>query len=200
MLEEKQFERVGSNHPVPLTARVLVATHRDLEEMVREGTFRSDLYYRISALTVSVPALRERVGDIPLLAERFLSDMGPGLGRRVRGITDRAMVTLMAYPWPGNARELRNVLEHAVVLGDGELIELHDLPERVTKMGPEVDVSHDARFTVELPLSLAVLERKAIAAALAACDGNRSRASALLGINRATLYKKLKAFDGSGEG
>lgn len=194
VLESKQFERVGSNQPIPLRARVLVATHRDLEEMVREGTFRRDMYYRISALSVAVPAMGERVADIPLLAERFLADMGPGLGRRVQGISADAMAALQAYPWPGNARELRNVLEHAVVLGEGPTIELIDLPERVTRLAPPI-IDAGAQDTVTLPMSLAALERRAIVVAMRACGDNRTQAATLLGINRVTLYKKLKALD-----
>ncbi len=196
VLEEKQFERVGSNRPIALRARVLVATHQNLERMVAEQTFRSDLYYRISALAVHVPPLRERVGDIPLLAERFLRDMSPGLGRRVDGISQSAVAALQAYPWPGNARELRNVLEHAVVLGDEPLIQPSDLPARVTGIAATSPVSDDGD-TVVLPMSLAALERRAIAVALRTCGDNRTQAATLLGINRATLYKKLKSAKGN---
>ncbi len=193
VLEERRFERVGSNEVLSLEARVLVATHRDLEAMVLEGSFRSDMYYRISALTVQVPALRDRVGDVPLLAERFLADMGPGLGRRVSQISSAALEALQAYPWPGNARELRNVLEHAVVLGDGDTIEVSDLPPRVAELARPSRLAAQEGMDVRLPMPLAVLERKAIAAALETCEGNRTRAAKLLGINRATLYKKLKS-------
>jgi DNA-binding NtrC family response regulator len=195
VLEDKRFERVGSNKSIPLRARVLVATNRDLEGMIAAGTFRSDLFYRISAVTLPLPSLRERAADIPALGQGFLQDMSPSLGRRVDGWSDEALAALMAYPWPGNVRELRNVLEHAVVLGDGPRIELSDLPPRVAKLGQAVqhNTSAEGADVVQLPMSLADLETRAIAAALRACGNNRTQAAAVLGINRATLYKKLKS-------
>ncbi len=194
VLEDKRFERVGSNRSIPLRARVLVATNRDLEAMVAEGAFRSDLYYRIATITLDLPPLRERRDDVPLLSERILEDMSPSLGRRIEGFSDAALEALKTYPWPGNVRELRNVLEHAVVLGDGSRIEVSDLPPRVGLLAGVAQ--HNAATSdadmVQLPMNLAELEERAIAAALRACGDNRTQAAALLGINRATLYKKLK--------
>ncbi|MFP6686103.1 MAG: sigma 54-dependent Fis family transcriptional regulator [Polyangiaceae bacterium] len=201
VLEARVFQRLGSNRSIPLRARILVATNRPLKQMVAEGSFRSDLYYRISVVTVEVPPLRVRQDDIAMLADRFLADLGPSCGRRVTGISPAAIEVLKSYPWPGNVRELRNVIEHALVLGDGPVIEPADWPAEVqrstgvsvTSAGHDLDESD--RDLVQLPLDLATLEERAIAAALRATEGNRTRAAALLGINRVTLYKKLRAKD-----
>ncbi len=191
VLEERRFERVGSNKSLWLEARVLAATNRDLLRMVEEGTFRADLYYRISAVTVRLPALRERADDIVLLAEQLLRDLAESAGRRITGFTKQAITLLKAYAWPGNVRELRNALEHALVLGDGPLIDASDLPEvlRVPQEAPDMEDDD----LVRLPARLDRLEERAIASALRAAAGNRTKAAALLGINRVTLYKKLRS-------
>jgi len=189
VLDEGQFERLGSNSTLQLRARVLAATNRDLKQMVEQGTFRSDLYFRISAVSVLVPPLRDRRGDIAMLAERFLADLAPSAGRRVTGWSEAAIATLEGYGWPGNVRELRNVIEHALVLGDGPIIEPSDLPHDVTGHQPAEPTDGG---TVTLPMDLATLEQHAIQAALDHTGGNRTKAAALLGINRVTLYKKLR--------
>ena len=189
VLEERQFERLGSNRTLRLRARVLAATNRDLKVMVEEGTFRSDLFFRISVIQIAVPSLSERRGDIAMLAQRFLTDLAPTAGRRVTGLSPEALHTLESYSWPGNVRELRNVIEHALVLGDGPIIEPSDLPADVTGHTPPPPSDGDL---VTLPMDLASLEALAIKAALRATGGNRTRAAALLGINRVTLYKKLR--------
>jgi len=189
VLEAKQFEPVGSNRTTPLLARVLAATNKDLKQLASDGGFRSDLYFRISVISVAVPPLRERQGDIVILAERFLSDMAPSCGRHVTGISPAALSVMSSYAWPGNVRELRNVIEHALVLGEHELIEPSDLPLDLRGQAVEQPQELDV---VRLPLDLATLEAKAIEAALRATSGNRTKAAALLGINRVTLYKKLK--------
>jgi len=198
VLEEKQFERLGSNRTLRLEARVLAATNRDLKQMVQDGSFRSDLFFRISVISVPVPSLRERQDDIKMLAERFLADLAPSAGRRINGISAAAHDVLRTYSWPGNVRELRNVIEHALVLGDGPTIEPSDLPPDVAgvTVAPQQPVDGN---TVQLPLDLATLEQRAIEAALQATNGNRTKAAALLGINRVTLYKKLKVRE-EGEG
>ncbi|MFO0588476.1 MAG: sigma 54-interacting transcriptional regulator [Polyangiaceae bacterium] len=189
-LEEKRFERLGGNRTLALRARVLAATNRDLAAMVEAGTFRRDLYFRISVITLRIPALRERGDDIRLLAERILADLLPGCARRVRGFSPAALAAIATYPWPGNVRELRNAIEHALVLGDGPFIEPSDLPETMTFAPPRAPAEDGA--TARLPMRLDELEDLDIQAALAATNGNRTRAAALLGINRVTLYKKLK--------
>ena len=195
VLEEKQFERLGSNRTIALHARVLAATNRDLKQMTQDGTFRSDLYFRVSVVTVPVPPLRERSDDIAMLAERFLADLAPSAGRRVTGFSPAGMAALKSYRWPGNVRELRNVVEHALVLGDGPIIEPSDLPAEVAGREPASTPASGNADSVQLPLDLATLEHRAIEAALRHTGGNRTRAASILGINRVTLYKKLRVIE-----
>jgi DNA-binding NtrC family response regulator len=191
VIEERRFERIGSNRSIALTARILAATNRDLQAMVAAGTFRGDLFFRISVVNLRVPSLRERGDDVVLLANRLLTDLAASAGRRVRAFSPRALDAIRAYPWPGNVRELRNAIEHALVLGEGDVIEPSDLPGAIVGAALAHEQPADAD-TVKLPATLALLEERAIAAALRATGGNRTRAAALLGINRVTLYKKLR--------
>jgi DNA-binding NtrC family response regulator len=193
VLEERRFQRIGSNRDITLRARVLAATNRDLAAMVEAGTFRRDLYYRLSVVTIPVPALRERAEDITPLAQQVLGDLATTAGRRVRGFTPAALEAIHRYPWPGNVRELRNAVERAIVLGEGDLVDVADLPEIVTAAGTTGTVDPAEPTLVRLPANLAWLEERAIEAALAATSGNRTRAAALLGIHRMTLVKKLRS-------
>jgi DNA-binding NtrC family response regulator len=149
-------------------------------------------------VTVNVPALRQRKEDIPSLAQQILSDLAASVGRRVRGFSADAIAMLEAYPWPGNVRELRNAIEHALTLGDSEMLTSADFPEvlhrsiPMAEAGPGVVAADDD--SVRLPMPLSTLERKAVEAALRATNGNRSRAAAVLGIPRSTLYNKLLEF------
>ncbi|WXB14104.1 sigma 54-interacting transcriptional regulator [Pendulispora albinea] len=198
VLEEKCFERVGSNRSVTLQARVIAATNRDLQAMVTAGTFRSDLFFRISVVSASVPPLRERGDDLLLLAQQILLDFAPSTGRRIDGFSPEALAAIRRYPWPGNVRELRNAIEHAVVLGDGPWIAPSDLPVAVNGVhepsvnGASAQAAGEDPFIVRLPASLEWVERRAIDAALLQTNGNRTKAAALLGINRQTLYNKLR--------
>lgn len=197
-IEERRFERVGSNTSLELRARILAATNRDLRAMIAAGTFRSDLYFRISVVTMTVPPLRERGTDIGLLADRILADLRTTLARRVHAFTPAAAAALQRYAWPGNVRELRNAVEHACVLGEQPLIEVGDLPElvRAASGPPSPPASGPEGMVVRLPADLRWLEARAIEAALASTGGNRTRAAAILGINRVTLQKKLAVKNG----
>jgi len=200
-LEERTFERLGSNRPLDLKARVLCATNQDLSAMVRDGRFRSDLLFRVSVITLRVPPLRERGDDLVLLAKQILDDLAPTAGRRVDGFTDRAIAVIRRYPWPGNVRELRNAIEHALVLGADRLIAPEDLPETLGALAMSAyelpPSARDGREVVSLPAPLDEVERLAIQAALRATGGNRTKAAALLGINRTTLYAKLQREGGT---
>ncbi len=193
VLEERRFERVGSNAPIDVRARIVFATNRDLEQMVAAKQFRQDLFFRVSVVRLKVPALRERGDDLTMLAKQILSDVAQSAGRRITGFSPAALAAIQGYSWPGNVRELRNALEHAVALGDGALVQVGDLP---ASLAAHVAQPADLDL-VRLPLDLATLERRGIEAALRETNGNRARAAALLGINRTTLYVKLKEF---GEG
>jgi two-component system response regulator AtoC len=193
VLEDKTYERLGSTRSLKLEARVLAATNRDLSAMCEAGTFRKDLFFRISVVSVKIPSLRERGEDVVLLARQLLGDLSGSAGRRVTDFSPGALAIVRSYPWPGNVRELRNAIEHALVLGDDATILPSDLPESmraaaVQTAGPTDDDPH----VVRLPAKLDWLEARAIEAAMVVTGGNRTRAAALLGINRVTLYKKLK--------
>jgi DNA-binding NtrC family response regulator len=195
VLEEKRFERLGSNHAIKLEARVLVATNRDLAAMVDEGTFRQDLYYRVSVVKLRVPPLRERGNDLRLLAERVLADLAPQAGRRVDGFSPAALDVIARYSWPGNVRELKNAIERALVVGDGRLIEPGDLPETVHGAPPPQPADESL---VRLPAKIEWLEMRAIEAALRATRGNQTQAAAILGVSRNTLRRKLSEAGGGG--
>jgi len=195
VLEERRFERLGSNRPLRLEARVLAATNRDLAEMVEAGTFRRDLFYRIAVVKLRVPPLRDRGDDLLLLATRILLDLAQTAGRRVEGFSPAAIDAIVAYAWPGNVRELRNAIERALVVGEGRWLEPQDLPETVHGAPPPQPGDESL---IRLPARLDLLEARAIQAALRATGGNQSQAAALLGIGRSTLHRKLQPNGGTG--
>jgi DNA-binding NtrC family response regulator len=197
-LEERTFERVGSNRTIALEARILCATNRDLEEMISRSAFRSDLFFRISVVSVSVPALRERGEDLTVLANQILRDCAQSAPRRIDGFAPDALDAIRRYVWPGNVRELRNAIEHAIVLGDGPMIEARDFPPAIAGAAQREVAGADPSF-VRLPANLAWLEKKAIEAALRETKGNRTKTAALLGINRQTLYNKLADVESGGD-
>ena len=194
VLEHRSFTRVGGTEEVQVDVRLIAATHRNLQEMVAEGLFREDLLYRLSVIQTRLPPLRERREDIPDLVRHFCAVLGDQMGRHVSTIADDALEVLNHYRWPGNVRELRNVVERALVLGDGPILELDDLPPELQLAGPPA--GHPAAggpiVTAQKIRPLAELEAEAITAALEATSGNKARAAALLGIDRTTLYRKLK--------
>jgi two-component system, NtrC family, response regulator AtoC len=192
VLEERKFDRIGSNTSRPMQARVIVATNRNLAKMVSAGHFREDLFFRVSVVHVEVPPLRERRAEVASIAHGILAELTqvPGT-RRVRGFSDAALAAICGYRWPGNVRELRNAIEAAVVLGDGPRIELEHLPPALRGAGLPLRRRESDPFVVRLPVDLATLEARAIEAAMRATGGNRTRAATLLGISRVTLYKKL---------
>ncbi|NVB42078.1 sigma 54-interacting transcriptional regulator [Pseudenhygromyxa sp. WMMC2535] len=207
VLEERCFTRVGGTEEVHVDVRLVAATHRDLRAMVERGQFREDLLYRLSVIQTRLPPLRERREDIPELARHFCDVLGDGMGRHIDTITPEAMQVLTSYRWPGNIRELRNVIERALVLGDGRALELDDLPPELQHAAParqhggdegegegegERERGGSPRISPQKVVPLAELEQQAIAAALQATGGNKARAAALLGIDRTTLYRKLK--------
>ena len=191
VLENRTLTRVGGTREITVDVRLVAATHRDLRQLVSEGRFREDLLYRLSVIQTQLPPLRERRDDIPLLAQHFLRTIGERVSRRVEQIAPAALEVLCRYRWPGNVRELRNVIERALVLGDGPVLEQDDLPPELLHAAPLGPARTDADVVVR---PLAELEREAIVAALSATGGNKARAAALLGIDRTTLYRKLKDY------
>jgi transcriptional regulator with PAS, ATPase and Fis domain len=186
-LQERVYEPLGAVEPVPVDVRVLAATHRDLGDLVRAGTFRQDLYYRVNVVRLKLPTLRERREDIPLLVDRFVAKFNRTQGKDVVGVSDAAMAILMAYDYPGNVRELENVIEHAFVLCRGGLIEPQHLPATL----PVSPSRRAGRPTGAL--TLREFEALHIADALRRHDGNRAAAARELGINPSTLFRKIKA-------
>ena len=191
VLENRQFEPVGSNKTITVDARIILATNRNLIEEVKQGRFREDLYYRINVVTVNLPALSERVGDIPLLAKHFLKIYCGQHNKKKLGITDEAMGFLERYPWPGNVRELENVIERAVLLGKGSFVTPDDLPAVIRQ---EQVIQEPEYKAVSLKKAVAVPEKNIIRQALEAHKWNRQETADALGINRTTLFKKMKRY------
>jgi two-component system response regulator HydG len=216
VLQRGEIRPVGSSQPRIVDVRIVAATHRDLARMVRDGTFREDLYYRLHVVTLQLPPLRERLGDLPLLVERLIEHGNRRHGRRdrpVRGCSRAALDRLAAYPWPGNVRELENVIEHAFALGVGELLQEEDLPAHVRAGAPTVAAgpTHDAAAT---PLASAsdplatvagsqaqepgwrrqrsAAERQLLAQAISECGGDKAAAARRLGMPRSTFYRRVR--------
>ena len=189
VLQERCFERVGGNETKHVDVRVIIATNTDLAQMVREGTFREDLYYRINVVSIDMPPLRGRPGDIPLLAEHFLRICSERLGKRIGDFNRAAMKLMLHYGWPGNVRELENVVERAVVLCQGDRISPRDLPP-VLLNGRTGEYSDQP--IVPLRLALEKPEKQIIEATLQLNNWNRQRTAAMLGINRTTLFNKMR--------
>jgi DNA-binding NtrC family response regulator len=184
VLEEKTVTRLGGNTPVPVDFRVIAATNRDLGAMVKEGSFREDLLWRLNVFAIEIPPLRERPEDIPLLAEHFLSRFAEAMNRRPMPLSPPAQDALLAYRWPGNVRELQNAMERAVVVGAGPCVEPRDLPMHVTKHSPGL-----------APGSLAEAEKAHIQSVLDASAWNISRTARILDVDRATLYSKIRRYE-----
>ena len=185
VLEERRFRRLGGLEDRTVDIRLLAATHQDLDGAVRDKRFRADLYYRVSTLPIRVPALRERTEDLPLLALHLMEGLAEDLRKPVEGISDAAMARLQGHGWPGNIRELRNVLERGLLACQGRLLEAEDL-----SLGSQIPVAPDATAQ----MTLEALERFHIERILKAEGGKVEEAAKRLGIPRSTLYQKLKAY------
>lgn len=190
VLQERQFERLGGNRTLAVDVRILTATHRDLEQALRDGTFREDLYYRLNVVTIQVPPLRERREDIPLLLDHFLRKFAQKNRREVTGLTAAARDALLRYDYPGNVRELENIVERAVLLCRGQVIDLEDLP---VALRPEEQGATEPESR-RLPDLLASIERQAIRVALERHGGIQTQAAAELGISERVLRYKMKKY------
>jgi two-component system response regulator HydG len=188
-LEERQVRPLGGSSELPFDARIIAATHRDLEGAVQDGRFREDLYYRLNVLQIELPPLRSRGGDILLLAQHFLVQSANQASKAVNGLSKSAAEKLMAYPWPGNIRELKNAIERAVALTRFDHITADDLPERIRAFQSNHVVVAGDDLTDLAPLE--EVERRYILRVLQAAGGNKSLAAERLGISRRTLYRKL---------
>ncbi|MBI2871403.1 MAG: sigma-54-dependent Fis family transcriptional regulator [Candidatus Omnitrophica bacterium] len=191
VLQEREFERVGENKTIKVDVRVIAATNRNLEELISQGNFREDLYYRLNVINIVVPPLRERKGDIPLLVDHFIKKFGAKLSKPIRDITPQALDVLLTHQWPGNVRELENAMERAVILARGPQIRAEDLPETVQREVTFMD-NGGKNGGGSLKEALKKPERLIIERVLEQTQWNRKKAAALLGINRTTLYNKMK--------
>jgi two-component system response regulator AtoC len=191
VLQDKQVRPVGSNHSEKVDVRVIAATNRDLEAGYKAGTFRKDLFFRLNVVTVALPALRERKSDIPTLVQHFLDRYSSE--KQSIEITQAALKCLMHYDWPGNVRELENCIERAVALGNGELIDVADLPPGIRSIAPERSVS-SASATYDSD-DLEDIERATIQRVFDQVHGDKLLAGKILGISRATLYRKIKRYN-----
>lgn len=197
VLEGHPFERVGGSEAIKVDVRVISATNRDLEKDVAEGKFRRDLYFRLHVLEIIVPALRKRPEDIPVLAEYFLRRYVAETGNKIKGFSPRAMEELLRYRWPGNVREMKNVIERAVVLTRGEYIDADDLVLSTLKTAGDTEsgVVDGRALAAPQPTSLADVERDHILATLRLTNWNKSRTATILGIERSTLDRKIRRYE-----
>jgi two-component system NtrC family response regulator/two-component system response regulator HydG len=197
-LEEKEFERVGGNRTYKVDVRIVAATHRDLKKKIEDGSFREDLYYRLNVIEIHIPPLREREGDIPLLADHFMRKYAQANGKEIAGLSDEVLAMLLRHRWPGNVRELENAMERAVVLSDEATLTPAYFPT-LRQTADEPASSARPGNGIAIPGStLAELEREAILRTLEAVGGSTSRAAALLQISARKIQYKLKEYHQGG--
>jgi two-component system response regulator AtoC len=193
VLQERCITRLGGTSTIPINARIICATNRNLEEDVREGRFREDLFYRLNVVRIQIPPLRERREDIPVLSHFILQKLNTSMGRHFTGFTPRAMEMLKNHSFYGNVRELENILERAAIFADGELITENELDLRGSSLR-QPEKEHDYQTSSE-PLTLADAEKAAIEKALRRWEGNRTHAAEELGISRRTLITKIQEYN-----
>ncbi len=192
VIQEKKIQRLGGINQIPINARIIVATNKDLEKLVREEKFREDLYFRINVINIHLPPLRERREDIPHLINHFIKKFNKTMGKKILGMESDAIEALMHYDFPGNIRELENIIERAFILSETDKITINDLglPESAKKTDEREKPDRTTK-----PKTLKQLEREAIVEALLKWEGNRTKASEELGITRRTLLNKIKEYD-----
>jgi two-component system response regulator AtoC len=188
VLQEREFHRIGGEEPLRVDVRVIAATNRNLEEAVRAGTFREDLYYRLNVISIQVPPLRERKEDIPLLVEHFIEKINIESGAKVQGVSEEALLKLLEHDWPGNVRELENIIERTVIINKGGIIQPRDLPPYL--LGKDGDGAFSTGGK-----TLQEVERLHIRKVLDENEWNIQRSARVLGIDRSTLYTKIKRYD-----
>jgi DNA-binding NtrC family response regulator len=197
-LQEREVRPVGATHRVPVKARIVAATNRDLATMVESGQFRKDLFYRLNVVNLKLPALRDRKEDIPLLAAHFLDRISREHAKKFT-LSDEALRTMMRYDWPGNIRELEHAVERACTMSSGPVLHLGDLPTQLQNQGLDarraaVAAVDDQNGAGPQLMTLAEMERQAILSAIRTLNGDKLQAARLLGIGKTTLYRKLKEY------
>ena len=186
-VQERELIRVGGSDPIRVDLRIVAATNLDLKKAMQRGSFRQDLYFRLNVVPIHLPTLAERRADILLLARHFLNRFNASSGRPIAGFSDAALDVLRSYDYPGNVRELENIVERSASLSRSEVIDVDDLPEDLLEIETFTFNEHASSFK-----SLGEVEQDYIEWVLAHCDNNKSRAAEVLGINRVSLYRKLK--------
>jgi two-component system response regulator HydG len=200
VIESGEITRVGSNEPVKVNVRILSATNRDLEKAIADGTFREDLYHRLKVVTIRLPKLAERREDIPLLIDYFVKEHAKRHQKTIRGISMQARRRLLTFDWPGNVRQLRNVIESMVVVDYDEVLDVDDLPAELAPVDGEVAGASGTTATAHDGLhelvgkSMSDVEALFIDETLKATGGNREEAAEMLGIGERTLYRKIKEY------
>ena len=194
VLQERSITRLGGTEPLPINARIICATNKDLEQMVRDGKFREDLFFRLNVVRIHIPPLRERKDDIPLLAAWIIKKLNANMGRHFSGLTPEAMEKLKSYDFYGNIRELENILERAAIFSDGDLITDDNIELRGKDLRPAASKSTAASADMEA-VSLKEIEKQTIEKALRRWEGNRTKAAKELGITRRTLITKIEEYD-----
>ncbi|HET9480521.1 MAG TPA: sigma-54 dependent transcriptional regulator, partial [Candidatus Polarisedimenticolia bacterium] len=192
VLQDGQFERIGDEQPTTVDVRIVAATNSDLDADVAAGRFRQDLFYRLNVLRIDIPPLRERIEDVPLLAERFVREISARLGKRPPAIAPAALAELTAYAWPGNVRELRNVIERALILGRGGLIETVDVPGGARRAAGAPPGGAETAGELNLRAALSGREKEMLIEALRRSEGVRKEAARLLGIDQRNLAYYLR--------
>lgn len=188
VLQERKFERVGGEQTIEVDVRIIAATNRNLEEEVKAGRFREDLFFRLNGIRIEVPPLRERKDDIPLLMNSFLTKFNKDNNKSIKGFDSRARTAIYKYDWPGNIRELEHCVESSVVMASGDEITVDDLPPTVSR------ASSSSVMSIPLGITLSEAERIVIEQNLAANKGNKSKTADILGIGRKTLHRKLSEY------
>lgn len=188
VLEEKIIERVGDNRPLAVDVRIISATNRNLGKLVDQGVFREDLFYRINVIPITLPPLRERQGDIPLLAESFFRRIELKSGKKIQGITNEAMEALMVYAWPGNVRELKSAFEYAFVTCQESMIQPNHFPPNIFQQRTPL------KARIKAPINREEMKKKQLLEALETTEGNQSRAAEILGISRVTVWNRMKRY------
>ena len=202
VLQEREVERLGGVKPIKVDVRIIAATHKDLKEAIEQKQFREDLFYRINVVNIQLAPLRERSEDIPLIVEHFVKTASQRSGKEIKGVSPKAMTALKNFKWPGNVRQLQNIIEGASVFTKADIIELENLPEEV-RIGFEPEsssgnfdwVADQIRDGKNLDEMMAWIEKEMIVRMLRETEGNQSKAAQLLGIKRGTLQYKMKAYN-----
>lgn len=194
VLQEKEVWRVGGSTPIKLDVRVMASTNRDLLQMVREGSFRQDLYYRLNILSIHMPPLRERLDDLPDLIQSLLCRINQRIGSKASGVTPESMEIARRYSWPGNVRELENVLEQAVNWSNDSVIDFRRIPNRFWEERPSAHEERQGDGPVILQQELCRKEQELLERTLQEAEANRSEAARILGISRSALYRRLEKY------